>query len=96
MSSEATPLNLKNVGGVFWVTIYGSLLSLVLVFIEMGLHLLKRCLKTKTPFTKLVVEELKFYFKFSGMVKPVIRESSAEDDQKSEESPAPYGFIVDT
>ncbi|KAJ3649499.1 hypothetical protein Zmor_021239 [Zophobas morio] len=70
---EATALNLTSVGGVFWVTIGGVILAVVLVVAELILHVVKVSIQTKAPFGQLLVEEFRFYFKFSGMVKPVPR-----------------------
>lgn len=83
-SSAATPLNLKNVGGVFWVTIGGTVLSCIFVFLEMLLHIGKKSVRNKTSFKEALKKELKFYFQFSGMVKPVYI------DQKNSSSIAPW------
>nr|AWT23251.1 IR22 [Hycleus cichorii] len=80
-SGEATALGWKNVSGVFWVTIGGTLLACVSVFIELYLHVLKESIKNKTPWKYTLIEELKFYFNFSGMVKPVIKPSNADSNE---------------
>ncbi|XP_063906337.1 glutamate receptor ionotropic, kainate 2-like isoform X2 [Zophobas morio] len=78
-SIEGTSLNLKNVGGVFWVTIIGTLLSLVVVFAELCLHIFKRSIITKQPFKLLLLDELSFYFTTSAMIKPVLYNNSEQE-----------------
>lgn len=82
---EATPLNLKNVGGVFWVTVGGVATACILVFVEMLLHVAKETIKRNGTFMEELKQELIFYFKFKGMVKPVRLKDSPEDSRKSEE-----------
>ncbi|XP_044262846.1 glutamate receptor ionotropic, kainate 2-like [Tribolium madens] len=84
-AAEGTPLNLKNVGGVFCVTIIGTVLSCILVFIEMVLHTFKKSLHVKKPFKVLLMEEIRFYFRTSAMLKPVT---------SPKPKPPDYGFIT--
>ncbi|XP_068896300.1 glutamate receptor ionotropic, kainate 2-like isoform X2 [Tenebrio molitor] len=82
--SEATALNLKNVGGVFWVTMGGVLIAVVLVVAELLMHVVKISIQTKAPLWQSIVEEFKFYFKFSGMIKPVTYNNpNLEESSKS-------------
>nr|QBB73017.1 ionotropic receptor [Protaetia brevitarsis] len=89
-SQEAKPLTLKNVGGVFWVTVGGVAVAVVLVFVEMFLHVMKESIKHKAAFWAELSEELKFYMKFKGLVKPVRLKKgdskSPDDSDKSEKS----------
>ncbi|KYB25025.1 hypothetical protein TcasGA2_TC031399 [Tribolium castaneum] len=72
-STEGTPLNLKNVEGVFCVTIIGTVLSCVLVFVEMAVHTFKKSLRVKKPFKVLLMDEMRFYFRTSAMLKPSVK-----------------------
>ncbi|GJQ86667.1 hypothetical protein Trydic_g7852 [Trypoxylus dichotomus] len=103
-SQEAKPLTLKNVGGVFWVTVGGIALATGLVFIEMCLHIVKESIKYKAPFCNELTEELKFYLKFKGLVKPVrLKKSnsksppesnkSEKSEQEMQDQPDSYGFL---
>lgn len=85
-TSEATALGLKNVGGVFGVTIMGVVAACFLVFIEMTLHVIKVSFKYKTPIARNLKQELKFYFKFKGMVKPALKTDSEKSSEKSNET----------
>lgn len=79
-------MNLKNVGGVFWVSVAGILAASVLVFIEMMLHVAKESFKNGAAFSKELFEEMKFYFKFNGMVKPVRNRKSNSKSKSPNES----------
>nr|AVH87300.1 ionotropic receptor 12 [Holotrichia parallela]AVH87311.1 ionotropic receptor 23 [Holotrichia parallela] len=108
-SQDAKALTLKNVGGVFWVTVGGTVAAVILVFIEMILHVMKESIKYKVPFGRELKEELKFTMKFKGLVKPVrIKKSHSKSptaSRKSEKSdqsnegialqPVTYGFLPD-
>lgn len=89
-SQEAKPLNLKSVGGVFWVSVGGIILASLLVFVEMILHVTKESIKNNVNFKEELKEEMKFYFKFKGMVKPVRNRKSCskspEQSNKSQEN----------
>lgn len=87
------PLNLENVGGVFWVSFAGIMLAGVFVFIEMLLHVAKESIKNGASFRSELMAEIKFFFKFNGMVKPVrYKSKSPEESNKSLEN----GYIIDT
>lgn len=74
------------------------MLACAFVFIEMLLHVAKESLKTGAPFALELKEEIKFFFKFKGMVKPVrnrkSNSKSKSPEQKSLENS--YGFITDS
>ncbi|XP_022900361.2 glutamate receptor ionotropic, kainate 2-like [Onthophagus taurus] len=97
---DAKPLNLKNVGGVFWVTVGGTLAAVVLVFLEMILHVMKVSIQHKVSFVQLLKEEMKFYMQFKGLVKPVTTRKGSKSPEESEktneheriEQPT-YGFL---
>lgn len=79
-------MNLKNVGGVFWVTLGGIVAASVLVFVEMLLHVAKESIKNGAAFSKEFMEEVKFYFQFNGMVKPVRNRKSNSKSKSPHES----------
>lgn len=83
--AEATPLDLQNVEGVFYVTIFGTIFGAVLVLFEYAFHILKVSKKKRIPLGQTVKQELKFFFKFGSNVKPVL-EGSEEDDKSEIES----------
>lgn len=88
-------MNLKNVGGVFWVTLGGAIISIFLVFMEMLLHVAQRCQKHENLYFKEALkEELSFYFQFSGMTKPVTTDSADNSESnKSLDKEVPYGWM---
>lgn len=96
-SQEAKALNLKNVGGVFWVSVGGIALAVLLVFVEMLLHVAKESIKSRTTFKKELQEEIKFYFKFKGMIKPVRNRKSkskfTEEKEKYQENGLEYNLV---
>ncbi|KAF2905279.1 hypothetical protein ILUMI_00899 [Ignelater luminosus] len=98
-AGEAPPLNLTHVGGIFWVSVGGTLLAFALVFIELILHTLKKYGRDHQSCMEEFTEEIKFYFKFKGMVKPVQgRKADAQsvDSKKklgtAEGTPVSIGF----
>lgn len=105
-TEEAPALTLKHVGGVFWVTVYGTIFAVVLVFIEMLMNVMKESIRQKKSFWEELKEELKFYLRCRGLVKPVRKgrsnsESPGESEQSNRskdiiemEEPA-YGFLPD-
>lgn len=85
-TQEAKALNLKNVGGVFWVSVGGIIAASFLVFVEMLMHVAKESIKNSATFSREFVEEIKFYFKFNGMVKPVRNRKSNSKSKSPAES----------
>lgn len=86
-SDEAPPLTLKNVEGIFWVSVGGSVLALVCVFFELAIHVGKKNMGNSRMFMEELKEELRFYFKFKGTVKPLKdgrADSQSLDSRKSE------------
>lgn len=84
-SSEADPLDIINCEGCFWVTIYGTIFSVVLVLIEHFVYLVKVTIKTKLPFREVFSKEMKVYLDFNSESKPVLaKEDASEDKSKSE------------
>ncbi|XP_066246537.1 glutamate receptor ionotropic, kainate 2-like [Euwallacea similis] len=83
--AEATPLDLQNVEGIFYVTIFGTILGVVLVLFEYTFYIMRLSKKTKIPFGTTLKKELKFFFKFGSNVKPVLEGSDA-DEKSHEES----------
>nr|WJJ63364.1 glutamate receptor ionotropic 6 [Pachyrhinus yasumatsui] len=80
--TEATPLDLQNVEGIFYVTIFGTILGAVLVLFEYAFSILRMAKRAKMSFKEALKQELKFFFKFNSNVKPVL-ESAEDDDEKS-------------
>ncbi|XP_017769340.1 PREDICTED: glutamate receptor ionotropic, kainate 2-like [Nicrophorus vespilloides] len=93
-SQEAKPLNLKNVGGVFWVTVGGTVMACFMVFLEMVLHVAKESIKRKATFLEEFKEEIKFYFKFKGSVKPVRMRSFSKSPEASAKSAESFGDLA--
>ncbi|KAK4881574.1 hypothetical protein RN001_004893 [Aquatica leii] len=60
----APPLNLKHVGGIFWVSVGGSVLAFFLVFTELGLHTLKKYGRDRQSCAEEFKDEIKHYFSF--------------------------------
>ena len=92
---------MKNVEGVFWVTVGGIGIASILVIIEMTLHTLKLSIKNKTSFKKAIVDEIKFYLEFRSLVKPVKNKKKSSkspgESDKSEENKTPnsYNYLPD-
>lgn len=93
----APPLNLKHVGGIFWVSVGGSVLAFFLVFTELGLHTLKKYGRDRQSCAEEFKDEIKHYFSFKGMVKPVKNRKADSQSIESKENTEPieplsYGF----
>uniref|UniRef100_A0AAR5Q5X3 Uncharacterized protein n=2 Tax=Dendroctonus ponderosae TaxID=77166 RepID=A0AAR5Q5X3_DENPD len=80
--TEATPLDLRNVEGIFYVTIFGTILGVALVLFEYAFHIMRVAGKAKIPLKEAFKQELKFFFKFGSNVKPVL-EGPEESDAKT-------------
>nr|XP_023024797.1 glutamate receptor ionotropic, kainate 2-like [Leptinotarsa decemlineata]XP_023024798.1 glutamate receptor ionotropic, kainate 2-like [Leptinotarsa decemlineata] len=94
-NSDATPLNLKGVEGVFWVTILGTILAFFLALLEAIIQVARKAMRTETSFIEALKEEVKFYFKFGKMEKQVLYpESSSKSPSAEEENQCQYGFVV--
>lgn len=99
---EAPPLNLKHVGGIFWVSVGGTVLAFSLVFTELALHTLKKYGKDRKSCFAEFKDELRFYFTCKGMVKPVKSRkadsesnNSSKDNSETRELTVPtYGFTT--
>ncbi|KAF2898798.1 hypothetical protein ILUMI_07378 [Ignelater luminosus] len=70
----ATPLDLQNLGGVFFVMGVGTLFGFIGTFIEVGVHTYRTSHKKRLPFKKEVRKEMKFFLKFKEMAKDVHRQ----------------------
>ncbi|XP_072382959.1 glutamate receptor ionotropic, kainate 2-like [Diabrotica undecimpunctata] len=85
-SSDATPLNLKGVEGVFWVTIGGTIFAIFVAILETLLYCRKKAKRNNSTYLEALKEEFKFYLRFSEMEKPmgggedVIEEQSDDKD----------------
>ncbi|CAH1176212.1 unnamed protein product [Phaedon cochleariae] len=77
-SSEADPLGLVNVEGCFMVTIYGTMLALILVIIEHLCFVNKISRRAKIPFCKVFMSELRAYLDFNNNTKPNITQKNRE------------------
>lgn len=71
---------------MFWVSVAGIIAASLLVFVEMLLHVARESIKNSAAFSKEFIEEMKFYFKFNGMVKPVRNRKSNSKSKSPEES----------
>ncbi|XP_056638599.1 glutamate receptor ionotropic, kainate 2-like isoform X1 [Diorhabda sublineata] len=91
-NGDATPLNLKGVGGVFWVTIGGTILSFFLAMFETTLYCIKKSKRFRYSFWDALKEEIKFYFKFGKMEKEVGLPEEASGEM-SDEGPMGYGLV---
>ncbi|KAK5650421.1 hypothetical protein RI129_001450 [Pyrocoelia pectoralis] len=67
----ATPLDLKNLGGVFFVLGVGAFLGIVCTFIELSVHTFKVTKLSNNTFKRSMVDDFKFFFQFRRMTKPV-------------------------
>ncbi|CAH0553020.1 unnamed protein product [Brassicogethes aeneus] len=73
---DATPLDLKNVGGVFLVLFVGSIMGLIGSFLEMAYQVWQECKEKKRCFKEDLIRNLKFVVHF----KQNIKELSYDDD----------------
>ncbi|XP_064213917.1 glutamate receptor ionotropic, kainate 2-like isoform X1 [Tribolium castaneum] len=99
---DATPaLDVRNVEGVFYVTIGGTLCAIVLIFFELFLSLLKISKKYKISMREALNNEKKAFLDFNSNVKPAPKaksksgsKSSGESGKSNNNTGAPtYGFI---
>ncbi|XP_044762493.1 glutamate receptor ionotropic, kainate 2-like [Coccinella septempunctata] len=94
---DAKPLGMSNLEGVFFVTVYGLIVGYAFAVLERLAYVISISRKTKMPFLKALIYEMKFYANFESNVKPVLGSNAnlAEgEDQETELAPAkPYGFI---
>lgn len=75
-----------NCEGCFWVTIYGTILSAILVVLEHLLYVIKVTIKSKIPFWEIFRRELKVYLDFNSESKPVITAEEASEEKSKSES----------
>ncbi|KAL3280163.1 hypothetical protein HHI36_017663 [Cryptolaemus montrouzieri] len=101
-ASDATPLGMSNLEGVFYVTVYGLIMGILFAMVERITYVKSMSKKTKMPFMKALKYELKFYLNFDSNVKPVLGSNAnlAEGEEKDNEeattksNPLQYGFII--
>lgn len=87
---------MANLEGVFYVTIFGTIVSIFFVIFEMLLATYKLKIRTNIPFIEAFKTEMKAFLDFNSNVKTVInaKSSSLSSSKESKNSkPAPYGFI---
>nr|CAI5834720.1 unnamed protein product [Callosobruchus analis] len=82
---DADPLALVNVQGCFFVTIYGTIIAVILVIIEHLLYVVRVSKKNKLPFIKVFMAELRAYLDFNSDTKPVVTKEVLEDSSGSQE-----------
>ncbi|CAG9818345.1 unnamed protein product [Phaedon cochleariae] len=70
-AGEATPLDLKNVGGVFLVLFIGTILGMMGSFAEMTNCIYKRSRRENVPFKEQFMREMRFFVQFKQSVKEV-------------------------
>ncbi|CAG9764246.1 unnamed protein product [Ceutorhynchus assimilis] len=80
--SEATPLDLQNVGGVFLVLFVGAILALIGSFLELAFRIYRKCQMTKDDFYHQLKKELEFFIQF----KKNIKELAPADEDVSEKN----------
>lgn len=68
--------------GIFYVTIFGTILGVALVLFEYAFHIMRVAGKARIPLKEAFKQELKFFFKFGSNVKPVL-EGPEESDEKT-------------
>ncbi|XP_044762495.1 glutamate receptor ionotropic, kainate 2-like [Coccinella septempunctata] len=81
-SSEATPLGMKNVEGVFIVTIEGLMIGLLIVLIEKIISIISISRRSKISIWRTFKHEMKCYVDFENSSKPVLR--GEEEDPTGE------------
>ncbi|XP_076267436.1 glutamate receptor ionotropic, kainate 3-like [Rhynchophorus ferrugineus] len=82
---SATPLDLQNVEGIFYVTIFGTVLGMVLVLFEFIFNIFRVAKKAKVSIFQALKNEIKFFLKFNSNVKPVLDARSEEDEDEPED-----------
>nr|CAH7747485.1 unnamed protein product [Callosobruchus chinensis] len=82
--SEATPLDLQNVGGVFLVLTIGTILGIFGSFAELAWHIHQKCKKERKPFKEKFLNEMRFFLKFKQQVKEVEGETGSENSNPAE------------
>lgn len=65
------------------MTIAGVAMACLLVFVEMALHVVKVSIRTGTSIARNIGHELRFFFRFKGMVKPALKLGSEGGSGKS-------------
>ncbi|XP_044262845.1 glutamate receptor ionotropic, kainate 2-like [Tribolium madens] len=98
---ETPALDVRNVEGVFYVTIGGTICAIFLVLLEFFASLLKLKKKYKIPIREALNNEKKAFIDFSSNVKPAPKaksksgsKSSGESGKTNNNTGAPtYGFI---
>ncbi|XP_074039147.1 glutamate receptor ionotropic, kainate 2 isoform X2 [Leptinotarsa decemlineata] len=69
--SEATPLDLQNVGGVFLVLFVGAILGIIGSFVECALRLYRKSERDQVSFKEELMKEMRFFIQFKQNVKEV-------------------------
>lgn len=80
---DATPLDLKNVGGVFMVLFVGSILGLIGSFLEMAFHVWRDSKARNIPFKDELIKNLKFVLEFRQNIKEVNYENNNLDTEEN-------------
>ncbi|KAK9882220.1 hypothetical protein WA026_019734 [Henosepilachna vigintioctopunctata] len=101
-STDAKPLGMSNLEGVFFMTIYGLILAFVFAILERILYIITLSKKTKIPLLKAVKYDTKFFMNFDSNVMPVLGSNANLDEEQERdnelETPKseqmPYGFII--
>ncbi|RZC40220.1 Lig chan domain containing protein, partial [Asbolus verrucosus] len=91
--NQFTPLSIKHLEGVFYVTIGGTILSVFLVVGEMITATFKMSLKTRMAFREALRIEMNGYFKFSSNMKSVIQENLESKSGSGSGSPKGRGAL---
>ncbi|XP_072382958.1 glutamate receptor ionotropic, kainate 1-like isoform X2 [Diabrotica undecimpunctata] len=83
----AEPMQMVNVEGCFYCTIYGTLIAVALVLIEHLLHMIRVGKKTKLPFKEVFKREWHAYIDFNNASKAnlMIEEKSQDGDSRKGE-----------
>ncbi|KAL3280164.1 hypothetical protein HHI36_017664 [Cryptolaemus montrouzieri] len=84
-TQAATPLGMKNVEGVFVVTIEGLAIGLSIVLIEKYINISRMSKQSGISFWNMLKHEMKCYVDFENMSKPVLRGAEEENEEEYQE-----------
>lgn len=66
-ATTATPLDLKNLGGVFFVLVAGTTIGFFGSFLEKAVRIYKRAKRAKATFKEELCKEFKIFIQFKMM-----------------------------
>ncbi|GJQ74508.1 hypothetical protein Trydic_g21375 [Trypoxylus dichotomus] len=86
-AANVTPLDLKNVGGVFLVLGIGTFLGILMAFLELTMDVVGYMKHQNAKYRQEMKEEMRFFFEFKKNVKPVRRIGEQEGREDTVEFP---------